>query len=215
MNSPASEAQLRRLAAHGSLEDRDYAKKEASEMIGALAKSGEEPDWNLADQKQSLIWKIEIRQAKKTIKKLEKRLANESLSEEEKSDISEEINDFKERLEEITEEKEDAVDQREFEKERIKDYQDELGPYGDWAEYLKKPNQTQVRQCLEVLDKQHPDWEDTKGAEALVATLITNFPEIKKKNAPMPNESKGCLSVIVLGLLGLIVATMITTNLMG
>ena len=62
--NPASEQQLRRLAAHKKLEDKDYSGKEASELITAIKESGEEPNWELADQSQSLIWKIQTRQAK-------------------------------------------------------------------------------------------------------------------------------------------------------
>jgi hypothetical protein len=203
--NPASEAQLRRLAAHGKLEDKDYSIKEASDLIGSIVDTKEEPNWDLADQNRNLIWKINTRQTKKAIKALEKQTANEDLPKEAREDLSEELEEYQERIKEIAEEKEEWKESQQEDKEdkkyRIKEYQEELGPHGEWSKYIKKPNQTQVKQCLEALDKQHPDWEHTKGAEALVATLISNFPEVKKKNAPLPNESKGCLSIIVMGLI--------------
>lgn len=214
--NPASEQQLRRLAAHKKLEDKDYSGKEASELITAIKESGEEPNWELADQSQSLIWKIQTRQAKKAIKKLESGLDKESIPEEHKSALKEELESYREQLKEIEEEKEDfnetLKEEKEDAKERVKEYQEELGPYGEWTEFIKKPNQTQIKQSLEALDEYHPDWEMTKGTEALVATLISNFPEVKKKNSPMPKESQGCLSIIVVGA---IISFLIATKIMS
>ena len=214
--NPASEPQLRRLAAHGKLEDVDYTKKEASEIISAIVESKEEPNWELADESRNLIWEIQTRQTKKAIRKLKKEITKEGISDEEKLDLTEGIEEYQKIVSDIEEEKEEwkesIREEKEDAKERIREYQAELGPYGEWTKYIKKPNQTQIKQCLEALDEQHPDWEMTKGTEALVATLIRNFPEVKKKNASTQKELQGCLSMIVVGFL---VTIFIATKLMS
>jgi hypothetical protein len=202
---PASESQLRCLAAHGKLEDQDYTKRQASGLISAIKRSKEKPNYELADQSRKLIWKIETRSTKKEITRLGKKLAKAGISEEDASYLKEDLEIYKDRLTEIAEEKEDWKEdekaEREDAKERISEFQEELGPYGEWTEYIKKPTQAQIKQCLEALDEHHPDWELASGAEPLVATLISSFPVLKKKGSPIKKsggsgESTGCLVLI-------------------
>ena len=202
---PASEQQLRCLAAHGQLEDRDYSKKEAIGLISAIKASGEKPNYELADQSRNLIWKIQTRAIKKEITRLSKKSDKERLSEDDALQLKEDLIDYKDRLIEIEEEKEEwkeyEREEKEEAKERIREYQEDLGPHGEWTDYIKKPNQTQVKQVLEALDKHEPEWEYHHGTEPLVASLISSFPELEKKNAPKQKavasgESSGCLVLI-------------------
>ena len=202
---PASEQQLRCLAAHGQLEDRDYSKKEAIGLIGAIKASGEKPNYELADQSRNLIWKIQTRAIKKEVKRLEKKIAATGSSGKDTSDLEGDLEDCREELIYIQQEKkewkEDEMAEKEDAKERIREYQEDLGPHGEWTDYIKKPNQTQVKQVLEALDKHEPEWEYHHGTEPLVASLISSFPELEKKNAPKQKavasgESSGCLVLI-------------------
>ncbi len=199
---PASEAQLRRLAAHGRLEDKDYTMKEASDLIGAILEANEEPIWNLADQNQSLIRNIETRQIKKAIRNLEKQIAIESLMQKERCNLSDELDSYQDRLVQIgeskNETKESLREEKEMQKERILEFQEELGPDGMWSDFIKKPNQSQIKQSLEALDREYPNWERDKGLEALIATLTSNFPELQKRDSQPVNKSKGCLSLLVI-----------------
>ena len=202
---PASEQQLRCLAAHGQLEDRDYSKKEAIGLISAIKASGEKPNYELADQSRNLIWKIQTRAIKKEVKRLEKKIAATGSLGKDTSDLEDDLEDYREELIHIDEEKKEwkeaEREEKEEEKERIREYQEDLGPYGEWSDYIKKPNQTQIKQVLEALDKHEPEWEYHHGVEPLVASLISSFPELEKKHAPKQKagasgESTGCLVLI-------------------
>lgn len=82
----------------------------------------------------------------------------------------------------------------------------EYGGHGDEEIYeelgckFRVPNKTQVKQILEVLDTDHPGWEQAHGYEAFFATLVENFPELQKQERQngAPSEKKGgggCLVV--------------------
>jgi len=198
---PASQSQLRCLAAHGNLTDYNYSEGEALDLIGCSKRSKAKPNYELADQRRELIWEIETRSTNKEIAKLAEKLAIGGISEENASYLKEDIEMYKDRLEEIAEEreewKEDAKADKQEAKERIREFQEELSPHGEWTKHIKKPTQTQIKGCLEALDRNHPDWEMTNGTEPLVATLIATFPELKKKGAPTAtNQSAGCLVLI-------------------
>mgnify|MGYP001090033204 CR=1 FL=1 len=202
---PASEQQLRCLAAHGQLEDRDYSKKEAIGLIGDIKASGEKPNYELADQSRNLIWKIQTRATKKEVKRLEKKIAATGSSGKDTSDLEDDLEDCREELIHIEEEKKEwkeaEREEKEEAKERIKEFQEYLGPYGEWTDYIKKPNQTQIKQVVEALDEHEPEWEYHHGVEPLVASLISSFPELEKKNTTKhktvaSGESSGCLVLI-------------------
>jgi myosin heavy subunit len=85
----------------------------------------------------------------------------------------------------------------------------------DWTVFIKKPKKAQLESAIKALDEQHPQWTN-KGEyfemKALIATLISEFPDLVKKNAPLeflegegtePPKSSGCLSMILAGCLAI------------
>ena len=207
----ATESQLQRIAAHGCLEDRDYSIADASSIISELEKTGEAPNWAMVKQSAGLIGIINVRQLTQSIKNNELALESEGLDAQRKREIREDIRNLKQALREF---REDQRQEKEDEKLRLQDLQEELGPYGGWSQYVKKPNQTQLKDCLDALDSAYPNWEMEKGLEPLVATLSSNYPQLVKKNAPKEKTSKGsgCL-VLIVGTF--IIGTTLALNIMG
>lgn len=206
---PPTENQLNRIAAHGRLIDHDYTRKEASDIISQLVKSGEEPNWGLVNQYQTqeLIAGIESRQIKACLPHLEQKSKQSGSGEWEKDQILCEIDELRDRLKDIAKEK------RERARERIQELQesfgrDENGIHTEWSEKMKKPTQAQVRACVETLDKEHPDWENSMGLLPLFSTLLANYPNLERKARQATKkkvEPKGCLIVLPLLLVPLLV----------
>jgi hypothetical protein len=199
---PPTEKQLNRIAAHGQLIDRDYTRREASEIISQLVESGEEPDWSLAHQHetQELVAEIESRQIEAYISRMQEQLKQQGLDEMKKDRILCEIDDSKERLKDI------ARYRREGASDRINQLheslgRDEHGFHTEWSEQIKKPTRKQVRTCVEALDEGHPGWEDSLGLRPLVSTLLLNYPDLERKSTRAGEkkaDAKGCLVMLLL-----------------
>lgn len=205
--SYASQKQLRRLAAHDQLEDRDYTSEEASSMISSIVDSKSKPHWSKADSKRQLIWKIETRGLKNCLKKAQASRKSGGLSEDKSDELDYEIEEIESRLEEIAEEKQDWKDEKEDarvsrEDEKYRHYEIQLmfGTDSEWSAYIKKPSLAQIKKCVEALDKEMPQWEVDPGEIQLVSTLMDNYPQLKKKGAPDIGQSKGCLVFLVIGI---------------
>ncbi len=142
------------------------------------------------------------------IKRLEAEIADAQsslkgpgLDADQKEDIRYNISELKEELKEVISERVEGW-QDLFRKEPA--YSASTGFHEDIYEELgckfKIPNKTQVKQILEVLDTDHPGWEQAHGYEAFFATLVENFPELQKQERQngAPSEKKGgggCLVV--------------------
>lgn len=66
---------------------------------------------------------------------------------------------------------------------RIKEFQELIGPNGmdKYRHLIKRPTQKQLRDCLEALDEQYPEWETKEGIDRLVVTLLQNFPDLLRR----------------------------------
>lgn len=121
--------------------------------------------------------------------------------------FTEEINEkSREIIEESEYHKEEVISSKEFHKDRIDEFQMlTFGPGTFGGRYMKKPTKQQLSDCLAALDKQRPDWEIMEGEnsseKALVSTLLSNFPDLAKKNAPLhelaAGKGSGCIIVLL------------------
>lgn len=199
----ATHNQLRYLAAVGEDISRDYTKDEASDLIGKYKAAGTKPNWSLADAFHERLHKLQLEDLEGQIDALKVDLESEgdsSLRREIRADIAstkEEIRELK------AEYKQDLIDAKEDLQNQINEYQEELGPYGEYSQYIKKPNKKQVAHALEVLNNQCPEWESDPKAPAeflMLQALVQLYPEIRKKNSPPisgVDKKSGCLSLII------------------
>lgn len=119
------------------------------------------------------------------------------------------------------EHKENLSDAFEEARSRLDEYYENLGynleqyespmTEHDWTVFIKKPKKAQLESAIKALDEQQPNWT-SKGEyfemKALISTLLSGFPDLVKKNAPLeflegegtePPKSSGCLSMVVAG----------------
>ena len=74
---------------------------------------------------------------------------------------------------------EEARFDREDRREYIAGLQWEMGPEGHWRDHIRKPTINQVKECLDELEKENPEWEDELGTP-LYQKLIWKFPALQK-----------------------------------
>lgn len=134
-------------------------------------------------------------------------------------DKTEEILELAETQYSKSEHKDNLSDAFEESRYRLDEYYNNLGynleefespmTEHDWTVFIKKPKKSQLQATLKALDEQQPQWT-RKGEyfemKALIATLLSGYPELVKKNAPLdflegegaePPQNSGCLSMIV------------------
>jgi hypothetical protein len=101
--------------------------------------------------------------------------------------------------------REDERDRREDERARLRDLWEAMGPDGYFTEFIKRPTQAQVKECVAALDAKGRWDEETAGE--LLDLLLLRFPELEKKAAvaksPKPRtkakkQPAGCLGVIAI-----------------
>lgn len=205
----ATENQLRRLAAHGRLEDRDYSRAEARSIISPLADSPEwsDPDWSQADAQNGLIRRIRKRCLGRVVKEGRAVLQNANLEPEKAEEAKEIIAAAEDEFDVMKDDVEAEREQRADERMLIGYYQDQLGAGGEWSHVIKRPTQQQIRRCFEALNRGHPDWEQERGLEPLVATLIANYPELKtaRPSAARPSGA-GCVVLFLMIILTSVLA---------
>ena len=160
-----------------------------------LYEAGEKPDKEL---------KLEVSKSDKELKKT----LNALLSNCKKGYLEsyiEEINDrSKEILEEIEDHKEDIAEAKECHLERVDTYLEfTFGTDTFGGRYMKKPSKKLLAECLNALDNSHPGWEmleaENAAEKAIVSTLISNYPELAKKNAPLhelSSKGSGCMLIL-------------------
>lgn len=73
--APATESQLRTLAAHNLWNGEDISKKDASALISQVKELGQTPNWELADSLMMKIYKLREKKAKAELSELEKTLS--------------------------------------------------------------------------------------------------------------------------------------------
>lgn len=73
--APATESQLRTLAAHNLWNGEDISKKDASALISKVKELGQTPHWELADSLMMKIYKLRKKKAKAEFSELEKTLS--------------------------------------------------------------------------------------------------------------------------------------------
>jgi hypothetical protein len=205
----ASESQLRRLAAHWLLENKAYTKEQATKLISAEKSP---PSWNLANDNGILIQRSLSKSITAEIRRIEKgvEMGKLDLAEDYKDygGVNEYLGGLREDLDAATSEiesfKEDEISEREDDRERLREAQELLA--FEYGHLLKRPNQKQLKQCLDDLNAQAPDWEEKHGYEALAATLMATFPELKKTGGKPGKKAKGggCLIVFLFLLVPLI-----------
>jgi DNA-directed RNA polymerase subunit RPC12/RpoP len=225
-DAPASEAQLKYLKAYNLCPDKPITKGEASDLLTKAENENLpkvelelEPNDYAKEKKEA---RREITRLKKQvssptldnkIKKIEEKLALTMLSEGDRTDLTDELEELQYEKSELQEKLQDAIDELECiienekgDKEEAKDEKDDkemriydalelFGQGGKYSSYLKKPTKKQIREVLESLDEQYPEWE-LRGDESILATLQANFPELVKKGSRKKNP--GCLGVLVL-----------------
>lgn len=96
--------------------------------------------------------------------------------------------------------REDERDRRDDERARLRDLWEAMGPDGYFTEFIKRPTQAQVKECVSELDRKGKWDEETAGD--LLDLLLIRFPELAKKpkSAIAKKSAKqpaGCLVVIV------------------
>jgi hypothetical protein len=97
--------------------------------------------------------------------------------------------------------REDEKDRREEQRARLRDLWETMGPDGYFTEFIKRPTQTQVKECVAELDSKGRWDEETPGE--LLDLLLQRYPELRKA-AKAPRAAKsikkqpaGCLGMIV------------------
>lgn len=74
---------------------------------------------------------------------------------------------------------EDERDRKEEVKARLDDLHEAMGPRGFWADSLRRPTKSQVKSCIEELDRTKQRWEDDLCSD-LFDLLLERFPELRK-----------------------------------
>jgi hypothetical protein len=127
--------------------------------------------------------------------------------------ISVKLKEFEEAVKELERDQKDAISEARFEYDvQFEMLLESIGLDTKWAAYIKKPSKKKLEAAVIALNQQHPDWElleDGKAEKALVSTLISNFPELAKKNAPLHElgeQGKGCLVILALFSIAMITA---------
>lgn len=156
--------------------------EEAQCLISILDSGGGGVDYDAADE----ILRNRIPELQQRIKLLNKWI-KKSVGTWQAEDARYDLEELEEGLDGIKmtlkdrkqERQEEARFEREDRREYIAGLQWEMGPEGHWRDHIRKPTMDQVKECLEEVEKENPEWED-ELATPLYQKLIWKFPALRK-----------------------------------